>query len=294
MCGPVSAKRFEHAWTGDYLRAYLISDVGHKRENNEDACLLCVPENEELARRRGYLIAVADGMGGARAGECASHMALSHTTNAHYHNTDAANPDALREAVENANLKVFRQSENDPELSGMGTTISALLVRGEWGYVAQVGDSRVYLKRPGIDLMQITHDHSLVAEQMRCGLITEEEARNHAMKNLITRAVGIKEAVQVDMFRVRLQRGDILILCSDGLSNMVGDKMLHRILGQKDLGAAAQMVVSHALDAGGTDNITAAFLHLTAVPPPIPAEEGALPVKVPAPGFFGRLRRLIG
>lgn len=293
--GPHGPKRYEYSWRGDYLQVCLISDVGHKRENNEDSCLLCAPDDPKLARHRGVLIAVADGMGGASAGELASRLTLRQTTNALYLGPNGlSSPEALREAVERANLLVFEASEEDPRLSGMGTTISALLLVGAWAYIAQVGDSRVYVSRKGTPLRQITEDHSLVAEQMRCGLITAEEARTHAMKNLITRAVGIKENVKVDMFAMRLQPGDTVLICSDGLSNMVSDEHIERIIGQGDLSLAAQMLVSVALEAGGTDNITAALMRVTGELPHSEFEDGAQPVVLDQPqgGFLQRLRQL--
>jgi protein phosphatase len=295
--GPHGPARYEYSWRGEYLDVCLISDVGHKRENNEDSCLICAPEDRALARQRGILVAVADGMGGASAGELASRLTLRQTANALYLDTNGlSSPDALRAAVEKANLQVFEASEQDPRLSGMGTTISALLLVGAWAYIAQVGDSRVYVARKGTSLRQVTEDHSLVAEQMRCGLITAEEARTHAMKNLITRAVGIKENVKVDMFAIRLQQGDTVLICSDGLSNMVGDVQLERILVQSDLGSAGQMLTASALDAGGTDNITSALMRITGEPPPSEFEEGAQPVVLDRPpgGFVNRLRRLLG
>lgn len=289
--GPNGTRRYEYAWRGDYLHAFLISDVGRKRENNEDSCLLCVPDDPKLARQRGYLVAVADGMGGASAGEFASRMALRQTANAHFLSPAERNPDALREAVENANLKVFEEAELHPELSGMGTTISVLVVHGGWAYAAQVGDSRIYLKRPGQPLLQITHDHSLVAEQMRCGLITADEARNHTMKNLITRAVGIKEAVKVDMFAFGVQRGDTVLICSDGLCNMVTDETIDRLLARRELAVIGQALVEAALEEGGPDNITAALLRVTAHPWESDLEPGADLVTLPRAGIVNRLRR---
>ena len=289
--GPTEGGSYERAWKGAYLHAFLVSDMGRKRKNNEDACLICVPEDPQLAEKRGCLFAVADGMGGASAGEFASHMALRQTTNAYYLNPGPATPDALRAAVEDANRRIFQESELNPLLSGMGTTVSAAAVLGEWAYIAHVGDSRIYLLRNGSRLYQITHDHSLVAEQMRCGLLTEEEARNHSMKNLITRAVGIKEEVKVDMFAVRLQRGDTLLLCSDGLSNQVPDAELAAALAGTDLAKAASQMVKAALDEGGSDNITAVLFRVIEKPPRTELELGAEEVQFPEPGMMTKLRR---
>lgn len=289
--GPHEADDYEYCWQGAFLQACFISNVGKKRKNNEDACMLCIPEDADLAARRGLLFAVADGMGGASAGEFASRMALRLTTNSYYRSDDPSIPHALKEAVENANLKVFEESEVNPLLSGMGTTISVVIAVGDYAYIAHVGDSRVYLLRVGTPLQQITHDHSLVAEQMRCGLLTEEEARNHSMKNLITRAVGIKDEVKVDMFAVHLERGDLLLICTDGLSNQVPDRDIGTLLQGAPLCEAARRLVEAALDSGGSDNITVALLRVCDKPPKSSIEPGIDEVLIPQAGIITRIRR---
>lgn len=292
--GPHESGRYEFAWQGRFLRAFFTSDVGLKRKNNEDSCLLCIPEDAALAGRRGFLFAVADGMGGASAGEFASRMALRHTVAAYYKSDARHTPDALRAAVEDANLKVFEESEINPLLSGMGTTISVLVILGEWAYIAHVGDSRVYLLRNGGPLCQVTHDHSLVAEQMRCGLLTEEEARNHSLKNLITRAIGIKSEVKVDLYAVHVQKGDHFVMCSDGLSNMVKDEDIGLAMHKSDLCDAGRVLVETALDEGGSDNITAALLNVIDRPPKSELEPGIEEFPVPASGIMTRIRRIFG
>ncbi|MBP8128122.1 MAG: Stp1/IreP family PP2C-type Ser/Thr phosphatase [Candidatus Hydrogenedentes bacterium] len=289
--GPHETEEYEYCWQGAFLQACFLSNVGRKRKNNEDACMLCVPQDPGLAAQRGLLFAVADGMGGASAGEFASRMALRLTTSCYYRSDDPSIPHALRDAVETANLKVFEESEVNPLLSGMGTTISVLVAVGEYGYIAHVGDSRVYLLRDGAPLQQITHDHSLVAEQMRCGLLTEEEARNHSMKNLITRAVGIKNEVKVDMYAVRLERGDQLLICTDGLSNQVPDRDIAPLIQAAAPREAARRLVNAALENGGSDNVTAALLRVTEKPPKGSIEPGIEEVLLPQASLITRLRR---
>ena len=257
------------------------TDTGRVRKGNEDAFLAV-----------DGLFAVADGMGGASAGEYASRMAL-HTLNSAYFKGPAQPiPTALRAAVESANEKIFEESENNPEYSGMGTTVSAVVVQGDWAYIAQVGDSRVYLLRERSGIHQLTHDHSLVAEQVRSGLISEEEARNHALKNLITRAVGIKESVRVDLFAIHLKPQDTLLICSDGLCNMVSDSDIAAALALGDLKYCTRKLVEQALEGGGIDNITAVTLRVTSPPPRREMQPGAEEVELSSTGLLGRLRKL--
>ena len=289
--GPSEGLNFETAWSGPFLDIQVISDVGKKRQNNEDSCLLYVPEDEGMLESRGVLIAVADGMGGASAGEYASRTALQCLAKKYYDkHLHTLVPNALKLAVESGNEYVFDEAEANPEFTGMCTTLSALAVMGDWAYMAQVGDSRIYLKRPGHELKQITNDYSLVAEQIRSGLISEEDASNHSLKNLITRAVGIKEDINVDLFALQLQSADMLMICSDGLCNMVEDEDIDTYLDCEDVEQATRNLVEHALAAGGLDNVTVITVRLTAPPPATNYHQGGKVVSFEQPGLFSRLR----
>ncbi len=290
--GPVNGLDFECVWEGDYLEACLCSDVGKKREKNEDSCILTVPDDPDALRDRGLLIAVADGMGGASAGEYASRMALNVLASAYYSGPRLPIPAALRSAIEMANGRVFEEAELNPAYHGMGTTVSAVVLHGDNAYIAQVGDSRVYLLRERAGIQQLTDDHSLVAEQVRNGLISEEEARRHQLRNLITRAVGIKEQIKVDLFSIKLRAHDTLLICSDGLSNMVADDEISRTLTIGELIANTRSLIEKANRAGGTDNITAVSVRVIASPPKRPVQEGADPVAIRNGGFWGKVRRL--
>lgn len=290
--GPLDAKQYEYGWQGEYLEAYMISDVGKKREKNEDSCILTAPSSPDLTERRGVMLAVADGMGGASAGEYASRMTLNVLSHEYFESPNSTVPKAMRTALEAANARVFEESEVNPSLSGMGTTCSAMVVYGDWAYIAQVGDSRVYLLRERSGMHQLTHDHSLVAEQVRSGLISEEEARTHTLKNLITRAVGIKEGVKVDLFALELQRGDTFLICSDGLSNMVSDAQIAETMAIEDLRTNAHELVNLALAGGGTDNITAVVLRVNETPPKSPMQDGAQEIRLSPSSVFSKLRRL--
>jgi serine/threonine protein phosphatase PrpC len=292
--GPEGGGNFEYQWTGEYIQAHLLSDVGKKRTHNEDQCMLCVPEDKALASEyeRGMLFAVADGMGGVSGGEFASRLALQTLAEEYYSAGDAPTPLRLKEALRQANLRIYEEAEHNPQYHGMGTTVSAVVVLGDCAYVAQVGDSRVYMTRGNGSIWQITDDHSLVAEQVRNGMISEEEARNHALKNLITRAVGTKDSIEIDLFAVRLQEHDTLVICSDGLSNVVKDDEIAKSLNTNSLQGAARVLVGKALEGGGPDNITVVLLRVTKMPPRARLEEGAVKVTLEKPGLFNKLRRL--
>jgi len=268
----------------------VLTDIGKKRKNNEDACILCAPEDKSLAER-GNLFVVADGMGGAQAGEKASHLSLETIVQKYFTAEDTASAVmALGRALEIANSTVYEMADEFPEFTGMGTTVSALLMRGNWAYLAQVGDSRIYVYRKGSGLRQLTEDHSLVAEQLRAGLITEAEAENHSLKNLITRAVGTDSSVEVDLFAFECQQGDTFLICSDGLSGMVSDKEIEKsFAAQTNLRLLTRNIVDKALDGGGIDNITAITVHVRDTPPKSEYQEGGVKLSIPKRGFFARL-----
>ena len=228
-----------------------LSHVGLVRKNNEDNSCVC----EDI-----QLLAVADGMGGHKAGEIASKLALDSL--AHYLREnpgiwpkDPAN--ALRAAFSYANTVVYNYArEQGEKFRGMGTTITAVISRADKIYTAHVGDSRVYLVR-GHEIKQLTDDHSLVNELVRNGGLTEEEARNHPQRNILTRAIGTSADVEVDVYIEQVLSGDIVVLCTDGLFNRVNLDEINQMAGQAEsLGERAKHFVEMALDRGGTDNIT--------------------------------------
>jgi protein phosphatase len=176
----------------------------------------------------------------------------------------------------------------------MGTTVSAAVLLGDWIYIAHVGDSRLYVLRERSGIHQITLDHSLVEEQVRSGLISPAEARNHSLKNLITRAVGIKENVKVDLYAVQLGQGDTVLICSDGLTNMVTDAEITGCLANGNLASGIRDMVERAMMAGGTDNTTAVCIRVMDPLPRVPYHLGAEEVKISSSGVFGRLKRLLG
>ncbi len=290
--GPDKGGNYEYQWKGQFLEAHFLSDIGKQREHNEDCCILCAPEDASLVQDRGILFAVADGMGGASAGEFASRLALQTLCEEYFSGSRKGIPAGLVRAVERANRRIYEEAESNPQYQGMGTTISAVLVRGHWAYVAQVGDSRVYVARDKA-VQQITDDHSLVAEQLRNGYITEQEARNHSLKNLITRAVGIKDEVAIDLFTIHIKKDDTILLCSDGLSNMVLDDEIARSLAIDNVQGACRVLVGRALEEGGNDNVTVAVVRVTEQPPKAELDEGGTEITIAPPGLLGKLKKLI-
>lgn len=232
--------------------------MGRKRNHNEDSLLI----NEALG-----LFVVADGMGGHAGGELASRMAVE-TTEAELlegaldGDSDEASslkePEALgrlREAIDRACLTIFERSQQEPALTGMGTTLTALLLRGGQALVAHVGDSRAYLIRDG-EIEQITEDHSLVNEQLKAGILTEEQAKHSPYKNIITRSVGFESHVVVDTDALAVQKGDTFLLCSDGLTNLVDDDEIVSHCMELPLEELPGALIWLANDRGGDDNIT--------------------------------------
>ena len=233
------------------MRVFSATDIGQKRHMNQDFIFT----SEEPVGNLPNLFVVADGMGGHNAGDFASRYGVSVLVESVRRDKNFNPVKVMRNAIEAANREVFSQSRNDPSMAGMGTTMVVCTVVGGYAYIANVGDSRLYLA--GSESMtQITQDHSLIAEMVRLGELTPEEGRNHPDKNIITRAVGTNEEVKIDFFDVKLETGDQILMCSDGLSNMVEDQRIFEILKGEDTKAdKAQVLVDEANANGGRDNI---------------------------------------
>ena len=227
------------------------TDVGRVREANEDSYLVDDP-----------LFVVADGMGGHLAGEVASKTAID-TIADRARAAGEMDPAVLPELVRDANGAIWEKAHADPSLSGMGTTCTLVFVDGQRAHFAHVGDSRAYLFRDH-DLRQITEDHTLVARMVRQGRLRPEEADHHPQRSIITRALGVDADVEVDTASLELVEGDRLVLCSDGLTSMIGPQELADVLAREsDPQAAADALVTLANDAGGEDNITVLVLDVT-------------------------------
>ncbi len=233
------------------LKTFSITDVGKKRKLNEDF----IYTSEMPVGNLPNLFLVADGMGGHNAGDYASRYTVETMIKEIEADAEQDPKKILTHAIEQANAFIYGQSEKTPDMAGMGTTVVAAVCLGDELLVANIGDSRLYLINETIK--QVTVDHSLVEEMVRIGGIDRNTARNHPDKNIITRAVGVKEKVEADFFRVALLRDDTILLCSDGLSNMVEDESIRLIVsGQRDLVEKAQELVKAANENGGNDNIS--------------------------------------
>ena len=220
------------------------SDVGRVREGNEDSFLVDGP-----------LYVVADGMGGHLAGDVASSTAVD-VISKRSSSASADDPQTLAELIRGANAAIWERASSDPELHGMGTTCTLVLLDDTRAHIAHVGDSRAYLLRDG-ELRQLTEDHTLVARMVREGRLREEEAERHPQRSIITRALGVDADVEVDLSMLDLRSGDRLLLCSDGLSSMIDrDEIAGGLSEHPDPQDAADDLVARANDAGGEDNIT--------------------------------------
>lgn len=246
------------------IRGWGLSDVGRRRAHNEDR-FIC---NDRLA-----LYAVADGMGGHLGGERASRMAVeileeklasafevTRTTGA-----PATPPlkadEALRAAIAEADRRIYELSSTDPEVAGMGTTLTALFFRDRRAYLGHVGDSRAYLFRDG-HARQLTEDHSWIQEQVRAGLLTPHEAKESRFRNIITRSVGFEPLVTPDLQDLHPQAGDCFLLCSDGLSNYIAVEEITQVLTTDFYRDAPRSLIALANERGGDDNVTCICVHV--------------------------------
>jgi len=231
---------------------YSGSDTGMQRRANEDSLLARSP-----------LFVVADGMGGAQAGEVASRIAVE--SFAAGLNDAASAEESLATRALDANARIYELAQNDPDHAGMGTTLTAVYVGEREVAIAHVGDSRAYCLRDG-ELLRLTDDHSLVDELIRQGRLTPEEAEDHPQRSIITRALGPEEAVEVDTRTFHARAGDVYLLCSDGLTTMLSEARLAQVLlSHSRLRDAGEALIAQANEAGGRDNITVILLRLEEV-----------------------------
>ena len=236
------------------MQFYSITDRGKIRTHNEDCCFS--KQTEDFT-----ILILADGMGGHKGGEIASSTAIEKASSYLEENLQkklipAQIYSALSEAVKRANEAVYSVSEKEADLSGMGTTLDICIVTGDCAYIAHIGDSRVYKIAPQKKITPLTKDHSLIEYMIETGTITREEAANHPQKHIITRALGTEKNAEADIFQTKLKKNDILLLCSDGLTNMLSDEEILYEIGKSSPEEGAQRLVKLANDAGGTDNIT--------------------------------------
>jgi len=238
------------------IKTFSITDIGKKRKLNQDY----VYASDKPVGSLPNLFIVADGMGGHQAGDYASRCATKTIVEYAESSQDAQVIPVLEKAICRANEVVRECASKDDTLKGMGTTVVAASIENDKMCVANVGDSRLYVVGYR-EIRQITRDHSLVEEMVRMGGLKKEQARSHPDKNIITRAIGVQEEVVVDFFKVTLEKGDIVLMCSDGLTNMIEDEEIRMILqGQRDLVEKAESLINAANNNGGKDNIAVVLI----------------------------------
>jgi len=260
LLNPIEERRSKNYMSITTIVFAQRSDIGLKREFNEDSVLSIQPEDRQVMESKGILFVVADGLGGHTRGEVASQLAVNTIRDVYYQQESDDREASLRLAMEQANALIYNkntaQTPKADEDSMMGTTCVAAVVQGDTVYVANVGDSRAYIMRDG-QARQISLDHSMVAQQLREGLITKEQARDHPDRNKIYRCLGVHENVEVDTFSEKVQAGDLLLLCTDGLSELVPEEEVVGIVQQYEPQQSVQRLIERANEMGGKDNITA-------------------------------------
>lgn len=239
------------------MEAAFKTHIGRVRQTNEDTGAI------QLLKEGWIAAIVADGMGGHKAGDVASQMAVerifAHLQELSFPMDIMEIENQVDSAIQIANQEIFRYAQNNPDCSGMGTTVVIAVVNEHGGVLAHIGDSRIYHWHEG-KMNLLTNDHTLVNELLKNHQITPEEALTHPRRNIITRAVGTDEVVEADFFLVDWKEGDILLLCSDGLYGKVPQEEMERILQETVLEKAGGKLIHLALEAGGQDNITVALL----------------------------------
>ncbi len=240
------------------MQTFSITDKGRTRNTNQDY-VYC---EENAVGSFPNLFIVADGMGGHNAGDTASRMCVEEVVSQIEQSTKVTPIGIFEQAVAAANEKVFQASLSDKALKGMGTTIVATVVFGDTAYIVNVGDSRLYVYKN--TFRQVTIDHSLVEEMVQSGKLHKEDMRTHPNKNIITRALGTNSEVKADCFEIEVDEGDVLLLCSDGLSNMLEDERIERIIksNREDMSEAGKRLVQEANEAGGKDNISVVLIQV--------------------------------
>jgi protein phosphatase len=250
-------EKVNNSFDAGFISAVVLSDLGNIRTNNEDMGLFFKIADENVIREKGYLMMVADGMGGHQAGEVASKMATDIISHEYYKQNGSEVEKNLAKVLTLANKSIFEKASSSDTHKGMGTTCTVLVVINQAVYYAQVGDSRAYMQK-GNSIMQITTDQTYVQELVNNGDITEAEAAVHPKRNILTNAMGTKPDMRVDTGKYKhiFENNDRLLLCSDGLYDYLNAEELKEILVANDIKTAAGLMVQQAKARGGHDNIT--------------------------------------
>lgn len=241
------------------------------RHNNEDSCLVIPPWSSLAIEKNACLFMVADGMGGQNAGEIASGISMKEAASWFARTPDIKLDNAMvEEMIGHINASVWAYAQKHPEASGMGNTLTMLIIRDNQAIVGHIGDSRLYRLRNG-ELKQLTNDHTLVAEQVRAGKLSLEAARVHPTRHILSRAIGSRQFVVPDIFATDLQLNDVFMMCSDGISGMIDDVQIKTVLLENNFSDSSRKLVAAANKAGGKDNSTAVVVAIDALPVTFPA-----------------------
>jgi serine/threonine protein phosphatase PrpC len=248
------------------LEAASLTDVGLLRANNEDSFLYWEPESEEIFRRKGRLAVVADGMGGYEGGQEASRLAVETVRYFYDENFNGDPSSSLVLGLQSAHRTIQRYAEEHPQFMGMGTTCTASAIVDHQLYFAHIGDSRLYMSR-GAALSRLTRDHSYVGRLVETGIVRSEDAESHPQRHILTAALGSGREIVPDApeHPIPLQDGDQLILCTDGLWSVVGEREISRALQEHTPADACQALVRKALELGGPDNVTVIVLRVSGI-----------------------------
>ncbi len=238
------------------MKTFSMTDVGRRREMNQDYMFT----SETAVGKLPNLFIVADGMGGHKAGEYASKFTVDTMVDIIEKTKDKEPVTAIGRALKEANRLLLKEAQTDESKTGMGTTVVAATLMDRTLYAANVGDSRLYVLNQDT-IRQITRDHSLIEEMIRLGEMDKADAKDHPDKNIITRAVGVAPELEIDFFEIEIKNGDIILLCTDGLTNMIEDEDIRRIvLSQRDIVERTEKLIETANENGGKDNITVVLL----------------------------------
>jgi serine/threonine protein phosphatase PrpC len=247
------------------MEVACLTDVGRQRENNEDSCLYWEPRDEAEFLRKGRLAVIADGMGGYEGGQEASRLAVETVREIYSEAAEADPQPALVKAFASAHQRIQDYAETHPELRGMGTTCTAMVIRGRALHFAHVGDSRLYLIR-GFVLSRLTRDHSYVGRLVESGIVRAEDAESHPQRHILTAALGSGNEVAADVSQqaVQLQQSDTLVLCTDGLWGLVNEQEVVNTVNEFGPEKCCRALVDMALKRGGPDNITVQIIRVGA------------------------------
>ncbi|HNV72225.1 MAG TPA: protein phosphatase 2C domain-containing protein [Candidatus Ozemobacteraceae bacterium] len=246
------------------------TDVGKKRTHNEDSLVAIPPWRDPAFSCQSCFFGVADGMGGHAAGEVASRLAIEGILYWMAHNQiTSLSQSHIENAFGEASSRIWSYAQEHQEKKGMGTTLTGILIHGSQALLGHIGDSRCYLLREG-KLRQISRDHTLVAEQIRQGKLTPEDAKKHPMRHILSRAMGVREFAEVDTMLLDLAPGDLFLFCTDGVYNWMPDERLEQILGKAEFPQVTRQLVEEAVQVGGDDNATAVMVRIRELPVDIP------------------------